>query len=37
MTIYRGVAPFVVADVIRLAILIAFPVISTWLPGVLFK
>ncbi len=37
MTLYRGVAPFVVADVIRLAILIAFPVISTWLPGVLFK
>jgi tripartite ATP-independent transporter DctM subunit len=37
MTIYRGVAPFVVADVIRLAILIAFPVISTWLPGVLFN
>ena len=37
MTLYRGVAPFVVADVIRLAILIAFPVISTWLPSVLFK
>ncbi|MBU6187790.1 MAG: TRAP transporter large permease [Betaproteobacteria bacterium] len=37
MTLYRGVAPFVVADIIRLAILIAFPVISTWLPGVLFK
>jgi len=37
LTLYRGVAPFVVADVIRLVILIAFPVISTWLPGVLFK
>ena len=37
LTIYRGVAPFVVADVIRLAILIAFPVISTWLPTLLFK
>jgi tripartite ATP-independent transporter DctM subunit len=37
MTLYRGVAPFVVADAIRLAILIAFPVISTWLPGILFK
>ncbi len=37
MTLYRGVTPFVAADVIRLAILIAFPVISTWLPGVLFK
>lgn len=37
MTLYRGVTPFVAADVIRLAILIAFPVISTWLPDVLFK
>jgi tripartite ATP-independent transporter DctM subunit len=32
-TIYRGVWPFVVADVVRLGILIAFPVISLWLPG----
>src|SRR5690606_987328 len=31
-TMYRGVAPFVVADVIRLAILIAFPAISLLLP-----
>jgi TRAP-type C4-dicarboxylate transport system permease large subunit len=31
------VTPFVVADVIRLAILIAFPAIATWLPNVLFK
>jgi len=37
MTLYRGVTPFVVADVIRLALLIAFPVISTWLPNLLFK
>ena len=37
ITLYRGVGPFVVADVIRLAILIAFPVISTWLPNLLFK
>ncbi len=32
-TIYRGVWPFVVADIGRLAILIAFPAISLWLPG----
>jgi C4-dicarboxylate transporter DctM subunit len=32
-TIYRGVWPFVMADVVRLGILIAFPVISLWLPG----
>jgi C4-dicarboxylate transporter DctM subunit len=37
LTLYRGVTPFVVADVIRLAILIAFPAIATWLPNVLFK
>ncbi|AOS78441.1 MULTISPECIES: TRAP transporter large permease [Hydrogenophaga] len=33
MTIYRGVWPFVFADVVRLGILIAFPVIALWLPG----
>jgi tripartite ATP-independent transporter DctM subunit len=37
LTLYRGVTPFVVADVVRLAILIAFPVLSTWLPTLLFK
>ena len=37
LTLYRGVAPFVVADVVRLAILIAFPILSTWLPTLLFK
>lgn len=31
-TMFRGVAPFVVADVFRLGILIAFPIISTLLP-----
>jgi TRAP-type C4-dicarboxylate transport system permease large subunit len=36
-TIYRGVMPFVVADVVRLAILISLPVLSTWLPTVLFR
>lgn len=32
-TLFKGVIPFVTADVIRLLILIAFPVISLWLPG----
>ncbi|MET0506688.1 MAG: TRAP transporter large permease [Burkholderiaceae bacterium] len=36
-TLYVGVLPFVVADVVRLAVLIAFPVLSTWLPTVLFR
>ncbi len=31
-TIWRGVLPFVLADIVRMAILIAFPVISIWLP-----
>lgn len=32
-TIYRGVWPFVMADIVRLSILIAFPAIALWLPG----
>ena len=32
-TVFRGVMPFMVADVVRLAILIAFPVLSLWLPS----
>ncbi|MBV9537486.1 MAG: TRAP transporter permease [Acidisphaera sp.] len=31
-TIFAGVIPFVVTDIIRLAILIVFPVLSTYLP-----
>lgn len=33
--IYRGVWPFVAADVLRLAILIAFPAIALWLPSLM--
>ncbi len=32
-TIFKGVTPFVVADVVRLGILIALPIISLWLPS----
>jgi tripartite ATP-independent transporter DctM subunit len=32
-TIFKGVIPFVVTDIIRLVILIAFPMIALWLPG----
>ena len=31
-TIFKGVIPFVITDILRLAILIAFPIISTYLP-----
>jgi C4-dicarboxylate transporter, DctM subunit len=34
-TIYRGVMPFMWADVVRLAILVAFPSISLLLPGMM--
>jgi C4-dicarboxylate transporter DctM subunit len=31
-TIFVGVLPFVVTDLIRLVILIVFPLLATWLP-----
>ena len=31
-TIFKGVLPFIAADLVRLAILVAFPVIALWLP-----
>jgi C4-dicarboxylate transporter DctM subunit len=31
-TIFVGVLPFVVTDIVRLVILVAFPAIATWLP-----
>jgi C4-dicarboxylate transporter, DctM subunit len=33
--IFRGVLPFIAADCVRLAILIAFPVISLYLPSLM--
>ncbi len=34
-TVFRGVLPFMLADCVRLALLIAFPVISLYLPGLM--
>ncbi|HUQ75895.1 MAG TPA: TRAP transporter large permease [Burkholderiales bacterium] len=34
-TIFRGVMPFIAADCIRLAILVAFPIISIYLPSLM--
>lgn len=34
--IYRGVIPFVLLQVIGLLIIVAFPVLATWLPTVIF-
>ena len=33
--IWRGVFPFVLADVVRMGILLAFPILSVWLPRTL--
>jgi TRAP-type mannitol/chloroaromatic compound transport system permease large subunit len=30
--IWRGVMPFLYADILRLSVLIAFPMITLWLP-----
>ncbi len=32
-TIFRGVIPFIITDLIRLVILITFPIIALWLPS----
>jgi TRAP-type mannitol/chloroaromatic compound transport system permease large subunit len=32
-TIFYGVLPFVITDILRLAILIAFPILATFLPS----
>ena len=34
-TVFRGVLPFMSADIVRLGILIAFPAISLWLPSMM--
>jgi C4-dicarboxylate transporter DctM subunit len=32
-TIFRGVIPFIVTDIVRLVILVIFPVLVLWLPS----
>jgi TRAP-type mannitol/chloroaromatic compound transport system permease large subunit len=34
-TMWRGVAPFVGIDIVRILVLIAFPIITLWLPRTL--
>ena len=31
--LYRGVVPFVIAQIVLIALMILFPAIATWLPG----
>ena len=35
-TVVKGILPFILADILRLAILLAFPAIVLWLPGQTF-
>ena len=35
--IYRGVLPFCVADFVKLALLVLFPILSLWLPSTMFS
>lgn len=37
MDIYRGIMPFVILQLLGLALVIAFPPLATWLPTLLFK
>ena len=36
LDIYRGVAPFVIINVIGIFVIYLFPIIGTWLPRALF-
>ena len=35
--LFKGVIPFVCADLVRVVVLIAFPIISLWLPNTMFE
>ncbi len=35
LTLFRGVVPFILADLVRVALLLAFPALSLWLPGLM--
>ena len=32
-TIFYGVLPFIITDILRLILLIAFPILALWLPS----
>jgi len=34
--VFQGVTPFIIADLVRLALLLAFPIIALWLPDLLY-
>jgi tripartite ATP-independent transporter DctM subunit len=36
-TVFKGVMPFVAADVVKLVLLVLFPIIALWLPSTMFN
>jgi TRAP-type C4-dicarboxylate transport system permease large subunit len=32
-SVIRGVVPFIICDIVRVALLVAFPILVTWLPS----
>ena len=36
-TVYRGVLPFVVADLVKLALIVLFPALALWLPSTMIR
>ena len=36
VTVFKGIMPFLVADIVLIALLLIFPQIALWLPGILF-
>jgi C4-dicarboxylate transporter DctM subunit len=36
-TIYRGVVPFVLSDIVKLALVVVFPALALWLPSTMFN
>ena len=36
-TIFKGVLPFCAADVVKIALLVLFPIITLWLPSTMFN
>jgi TRAP-type C4-dicarboxylate transport system permease large subunit len=35
-TVARGILPFVSADIVRIALLVVFPALATWLPSTMY-
>jgi len=36
VTVFKGIGPFLIADAILILLLLLFPQLALWLPGILF-